>query len=345
MKKTVIFILSFIILISLTSFALSAEELLWTVSPMGELHLIGNCAIPDYEKGSAPWMSEADRIGAVVINGGIYSIGENAFSGLTLESVTLAGSVSYIADSAFDSYDIFFNTVYDSYAYNFVKQRAALYDCGGLHIFTGWKQVKPATYTETGVQKRGCMRCFTEESMETGVLAPPQAKYVISGSTVTLQNLYGVKDIFFAKGTQTTYRDVKNNLIYSLTSAKINENNEFTYTLRTSGMHTVYIRHNDGRADERLYININVTEPEFSYGNGTLTVSNIEDAKVIRVAEGEHGSVASMKASGSIVNYTGRIIRQDSYTIRFKHNGVYTIAVEYNSGYTFIYKWPVYGVL
>ena len=163
-------------------------------------------------------------------------------------------------------------------------------------------------------------------------------------STLTLENLYEIRDIFFAKGTQTTYREVKNNLIYGLTSGKLT-GASYSYTFSGAGMHTVYIRFTDGRADRRIVININVTEPAFTYGNGKLTVGNIDGAKVIRVAEGEHDSVSSMKSSGTIRNYTGRILNTDSYTINFPRNGIYTVAVEYTSGYVKIHKCVIYGKL
>ena len=174
----------------------------------------------------------------------------------------------------------------------------------------------------------------------------PMMEYALSDSTVTLYNLYGIKDIFIASGMQYTYRDVKNTLIYSLTSSKLGESTEYSYTFRGAGMHTVYIRFNDGRDDTRIMLNIHVTRPSFKPGNGTLTVSNIEDAKVLRIAKGVYDSVAEMKASGNIVNYTGRILKEGKYTLRFKVNyEYYTVAVEYNTGYVEIYKYVVYGVL
>ena len=111
-------------------------------------------------------------------------------------------------------------------------------------------------------------------------------------------------------------------------------------------MHTVYIRFSDGRGDRCIHVNIHTAEPSFTPGNGSLTIGNLDGAKVIRVAKGVHESVASMKASGSIVNYTGRIISSGSYKLNFTRNHeYYTIAVEYHTGYVKLYKYVVYGVL
>ena len=217
--------------------------------------------------------------------------------------------------------------------------------CGDNH-FMKYTVTKEPTYTEAGEQIGICALCGYEDVVIIPPLKRPEVGYNITHSTLTLNNLYEVKDIFFAKGECGTYREVKNNLIYSLTSVKLEESTSYSYTFRNAGMHTVYIRFNDGRADMRFNINIHVTEPTFNPCNGTLTVGNIEGAKVIRVAKGVHDSVASMKASESIVNYTGRIINAESYTLKFTENyEYYTIAVEYRTGYVKLYKYVVYGVL
>ncbi len=217
--------------------------------------------------------------------------------------------------------------------------------CGDNH-FMKYTVTKEPTYTEAGEQTGVCALCGYEETITIPPLKRPNVEYSVYYSTLTLSNLYEIKDIFFATGEHGTYRDVKNNLIYGLTSAKLQGNTSYSYTFRDGGMHTVYIRFNDGRADMRFNINIHVTEPTFKPGNGKLTVGNIEGAKVIRVAKGVHDSIASMKASGSIVNYTGRIIEAESYTLRFTENHeYYTIAVEYRTGYVKLYKYVVYGVL
>ncbi|MBQ3183177.1 MAG: hypothetical protein IJB57_05870 [Clostridia bacterium] len=217
--------------------------------------------------------------------------------------------------------------------------------CGDNH-FMKYTVTKEPTYTEEGIQTGICAICGYEDIVIIPSLKRPDVTYGVYYSTLTLSNLYEIKDIFFATGEHGTYRDVKNNLIYGLTAAKLQGSTSYSYTFRTAGMHTVYIRFNDGREDMRFNINIHVTEPTFTPGNGKLTIGNIEGAKVIRVAKGVHDSVASMKASESIVNYTGRIIKSESYTLKFTENyEYYTIAVEYSTGYVSLYKYVVYGVL
>ena len=217
--------------------------------------------------------------------------------------------------------------------------------CGDNH-FMKYTVIKEPTYTEEGEQTGVCALCGHTVTETIPPLKRPDVTYDISYSTITLNNLCNVKDIYFATGEHNTYREVKNDLIYGLTSIKLQDNTSYSYTFSGSGMHTVYIRFTDGREDFCRNINIHVTEPAFTPGNGKLTVSNIEGAKVIRVAKGIHDSVKSMKASGTIVNYTGRIIEEGSYTLKFTENGeYYTIAVEYRTGYVKLYKYVVYGVL
>ena len=217
--------------------------------------------------------------------------------------------------------------------------------CGENH-FMKYTVTKEPTYTEEGEQTGVCALCGYTVTETIPPLKHPDVTYGISNSTITLNDIYNVKDIYFAVGEHNTYREVKNNLIYGLTSQKLHDNTGYSYTFSGSGMHTVYIRFTDGREDFCRNVNIHVTEPTFKPGNGQLTVSNIEGAKVIRVAKGVYDTVKSMKASGTIVNYTGRIIEGDSYTLNFNKNGeYYTIAVEYRTGYVKLYKYVVYGVL
>ncbi|MBR4881893.1 MAG: hypothetical protein IKU19_08155, partial [Clostridia bacterium] len=152
--------------------------------------------------------------------------------------------------------------------------------CGDNH-FMKYTVTKEPTYTEEGEQIGVCALCGYEEVITIPVLKLPDVECRIDNSTLTLKNLYNVKDIFFATGTQSTYREVKNNLIYSLTSAKLSDTG-YSYTFSGAGMHTAYIRFTDQRPDQRIVFNINVTKPTFTPGNGKLTIKNIDNAKVIR---------------------------------------------------------------
>ena len=60
-------------------------------------------------------------------------------------------------------------------------------------------------------------------------------------------DLENVKDFYLADGTFTTYRQVKNNLMFSATSAKIGDTNVYTYgAALAAGNYTLCVRYVDG---------------------------------------------------------------------------------------------------
>lgn len=343
LKRIFVFILTLALLIpfSVQAGNASSEQIAWYMNGPNSLYITGNGAILDYEAGAEPWAEYAGVISTVTVNEGIKSIGDHAFYRLeNLSSVTLPSSVSYISENAFSSYDILFVTKYGTYAFDFIKAHSPAVDCGGMHFYTAWTVTKEATYTEQGVQTRACMRCFTEESEAVPIKALPDVTMGLENSTLTFSNLYGIKDIFFAKGEHKSYRAVKDNLIYGITSKKLGDSTEYSYTFKGGGMHTVYIRFNDPAKEDRLFnFNIWVTEPIFTRSGMELKVSGLEGVKVIRTAYGMHASVRDMKNSGTIKNYTARseIKGAQEYTVAFANHGHVTVAVEYTSGYIKMY--------
>ncbi len=171
---------------------------------------------------------------------------------------------------------------------------------------------------------------------------PAEPTLSAEGPNLTVHNLYDVKDYFIATGEQTTYRGVKDNMVFSITSVKLGDVTEHTYTLKEGGMHTVFIRYNDG-TQKFLYIEINVTEPTFSVNGLQLTVGNLEGVKVIRTAYGEHKTVSSIKKTAGARGFTAKneIKGADTYKIQYRENGVVTVAVQYEDGYTAFYTYEV----
>ena len=70
-----------------------------------------------------------------------------------------------------------------------------------------------------------------------------------------------------------------------------------------------------------------------------LTVGNLNDVRVIRVAGGNYDSSSAIKRASGCRNFTAKadIKGADSYMIQFRENGPVSIAVEYNNGYAKIY--------
>ena len=74
-------------------------DLNWTLSTDGTLTISGKGEMPDYDN---PWLEYRSSITAVVIESGVTSIGNNAFSScIGLTEITIPNSVKYIGDYAF----------------------------------------------------------------------------------------------------------------------------------------------------------------------------------------------------------------------------------------------------
>ncbi len=163
------------------------------------------------------------------------------------------------------------------------------------------------------------------------------------GVNITVHDLYGVKDFFIAPGTLSTYSEIKKAYIVNVTSTKIGAAHDFTYPVTKEGDYTVCVRYTDStRANEFLYLNIDVINPIFT-GNGLqLTVGNIEGVKSIRTAYGEYSSVTAIK-SGDRNRAFGKSLYngKDSYTIQYRDEGLVTVSVQYVNGYTEYYTYNV----
>ena len=81
------------------------DNLSWAVSDSGVLTVSGTGAMWDYDRMDhpAPWMqpSVSGQITSVVLKKGLTSIGDNAFSGLKLKSVSIPAGVTRIGEGAF----------------------------------------------------------------------------------------------------------------------------------------------------------------------------------------------------------------------------------------------------
>ena len=99
-----------IIILALFSFSAIHAEIEWTLSEDGTLTISGTGDIPDYRifydtdtgQTIAPWYSEREKIKKIVIENGVTSIGQEAFTYCeSLTSVTIPNSVTSIGKFAF----------------------------------------------------------------------------------------------------------------------------------------------------------------------------------------------------------------------------------------------------
>ncbi|MBR4881128.1 MAG: hypothetical protein IKU19_04300, partial [Clostridia bacterium] len=214
------------------------------------------------------------------------------------------------------------------------------------HAMSAWTVTKEATETKAGEEQRSCRRgCGYVETREIPALGGGDTTNVTvsaDGPNLTVSGMTNVKDVFIALGDYNTYADVKANAVVRLTPDKLAGAESYTYTLKAGGYYTVLVRYNDG-TQKFLYQQINVTEPGFAADGLQLTVSNLENVKVIRTAYGEYTTVSQIKKAEGARAFTAKndIKGADSYKIQYRYNGVVTVAVQYNDGYTKIYTYTV----
>lgn len=80
------------------------ENLTWTLDAAGTLTVSGTGAMKDYNYEGAPWYQSRDSIKTVVIESGVTTIGEHAFSSCSsLTSINFQDSVTVIGEYAFES--------------------------------------------------------------------------------------------------------------------------------------------------------------------------------------------------------------------------------------------------
>ncbi|MBE6687597.1 MAG: carbohydrate-binding domain-containing protein, partial [Ruminococcaceae bacterium] len=65
------------------------------------------------------------------------------------------------------------------------------------------------------------------------------------GVSITVNNLYGVKDYFICPGDYDSYSDIKANYLVLVTANKINGAHSYTYVVPNPGRYTIYIRYED----------------------------------------------------------------------------------------------------
>jgi len=182
------------------------------------------------------------------------------------------------------------------------------------------------------------------EFIYTVDLAEMEQEIEAEGVTLTVKNLYGVKDYFIAKGDYTTYADVKANRVVQITRNKIGTKHDYSYILSEAGVYTVCVRYDDPAREYKLMtVKLTVTEPVFTENGLQLKVSNLRDIKVIRTAYGDHSTPGQIKKAEESRAFTGKSVLNglNVYTIQYRDEGLVTVAVVYNNGYEVIYKYNV----
>ncbi len=163
-------------------------------------------------------------------------------------------------------------------------------------------------------------------------------KVTVDGVTITLNNLYGVRDFFIAKGEWNTYSEIKENgYVVRVTDAKINGAKKYSYAVKEEGTYTVLVRYTDEtKADYAIKpVVIDVETPTYAVNGLQITVGNLDGVKAIRTAYGEYATVSEIKKASGYRTFTQSVIKgNDEYTIQYREGGTVTVAVQYTNGYT-----------
>ncbi|MBE6685704.1 MAG: hypothetical protein E7591_00540 [Ruminococcaceae bacterium] len=178
-------------------------------------------------------------------------------------------------------------------------------------------------------------------TIDISVMTP----YVTSdGVTVTVHNLYGVKDFFIAEGDYDTYTEINQNKIVRVTETKIAGAHDYSYVVTNPGRHSVCIRFNDTSRENMIKkLDLTVVEPEFQNKGLQVHLSNLEGVKVIRTAYGDYNTPGEVKRAEGQRSFSGKndLKGKSEYMIQYRENGLVTIGIQYNNGYVVMYKYNV----
>ena len=163
----------------------------------------------------------------------------------------------------------------------------------------------------------------------------------VSGITMTLDNVNSsMATVFFANGIRNTYREVKNNILFTASSAKLTDVKSFKYTVDSKCIDdnghadlTVCIRDAEGK-DTFLYTEVNINAPAVSQDGLNITLTNLSGIKCIKRSFGTYNTATEIKASQGVITYGASVTGgTDSAVLHIPHEGELTVMVQYKNGY------------
>ena len=236
-----------------------------------------------------------------------------------------------------------------------IKNAAGMISISGTALTNGRDETGKYTYE---VPSAGVYSAWIRYTDGTEKIVSDMNNYVMTqevvtyGPTVTVKNLYGVRDFFISRGTQTTYANVKANQVVRISSAADLANKSYTYgaAMPNEGDYTVYVRYTDtARPAEFIYFNVTVTHPEISVYGRTVSVSNIDNVKTIRIAQGTYTTASQVKAAAGCRTFAtatiAKVIKDGVVTIvnvAEAEGTTYTVYVEYKDKWSEIHTVTVH---
>lgn len=154
--------------------------------------------------------------------------------------------------------------------------------------------------------------------------------YNVSNASVEIGNLDNVRIIRYVLGNFNTASQIKaqSNDRYVL-GTSINSNT-YNLLLAKNGTYTILIEYLDGTSYVE-HITLNNAQPDVAVNGRTITVSNLDNTRIVRWVKGNYSTPRDIKAQTNDRYVKGDTLTTDSYNIRVNDSGVYTIFVEYNN--------------
>ena len=148
------------------------------------------------------------------------------------------------------------------------------------------------------------------------------------GLRLTVKNLEGVKVIRTAYGDYSKAGDIKRAEGQRSVSASRITGDEYTFQYRENGLVTVAVVYENGYTHLFKH-EIKKYTPNFIQEGNTVTISELDNLKVIRYAKGEYSTSSQIKNAPGCVNITPSRIKDGKVTLTLE-KGVYSFCVQYN---------------
>ena len=150
--------------------------------------------------------------------------------------------------------------------------------------------------------------------------------------------------IFYGVGNLSTYREVKNNSIFTASSTRISGLLYFDYQVPYDQIPdtgilpiTVCVRKTDG-SDTILHTEINIDTPSVSQNGLNITLTGLNNIKTIKRVFDTCLTPSEIKSNPSVITYGASVATDGTATLHIPHDGELSVMVQYKNGYAKIFN-------